>query len=57
MIEVALTGNRYTGKDFIAKKFRKINVPVFDGDTVLKFIINHRFSFLDSLKRNWVRTL
>ena len=40
MIKVALTGSRYSGKDSAAKAFRQIGVPVFDADTVLKFIIN-----------------
>jgi dephospho-CoA kinase len=40
MIKVALTGSRYSGKDSVAKAFRQIGVPVFDADTVLKFIIN-----------------
>lgn len=40
MIKVGLTGARYSGKDAVAKAFRQIGVPVFDADTVLKFIIN-----------------
>jgi len=40
MIKVGLTGNRYSGKNAIAKAFAQIGIPVFDADTVLKFILN-----------------
>lgn len=40
MIKVGLTGSRYSGKDTVAKAFRQIGVPVFEADTVLKFILN-----------------
>jgi dephospho-CoA kinase len=40
MIKVGLTGARYSGKDAVAKVFKQIGVPVFDADTVLKFILN-----------------
>ena len=40
MLEIALTGCRYSGKSSVSKLFRKIGVPVFDSDTILKFILN-----------------
>jgi len=40
MIKIGLTGNRYSGKDTIAKLFEQIKVPVFNADVVLKFILN-----------------
>jgi len=52
MLEIALTGNRFVGKDFVVNKFRKLGVPVFDADVILRFIINHKFYFLDSLKKD-----
>ena len=41
MIKVGLSGNRYSGKSEICDIFRKLTIPVFEADTVLKFIINH----------------
>ena len=41
MIKVGLTGNRYSGKDRIAKLFKQISIPVFDADTILKFILQY----------------
>ena len=41
MLEIALTGCRYSGKSSVSKLFRKIGVPVFDSDTILKFILNN----------------
>jgi dephospho-CoA kinase len=52
MLEIALTGNRFTGKNFVASKFKSLGVPVFNADTVLRFIINHRFYFEDKLKND-----
>jgi len=40
MIKVGLTGCRFSGKDTVAKAFGQIGIPVFDADTVLKFILN-----------------
>lgn len=41
MINIGLTGNRYSGKDKIASQFEKISIPVFNADVVLKFIIQY----------------
>jgi len=41
MIKVGLSGNRYSGKNEVCDIFRKISIPVFEADTVLKFIINN----------------
>ena len=41
MIKVGLSGNRYSGTDQICDIFRKLTIPVFEADIVLKFIINH----------------
>jgi dephospho-CoA kinase len=40
MIKIGLTGNRYSGKDSIAKLFEQISIPVFHADIILKFILN-----------------
>ena len=41
MIKVGLSGNRYSGTDQICDILRKLTIPVFEADIVLKFIINH----------------
>lgn len=41
MIKVGLSGNRYSGTEDICDIFRKLTIPVFESDVVLKFIINH----------------
>jgi len=40
MIKIGLTGNRYSGKDTVAKMFEQIKIPVFNADIILKFILN-----------------
>jgi dephospho-CoA kinase len=40
MIKIGLTGNRYSGKDSVAKLFEQIGIPVFNADIILKFILN-----------------
>ena len=50
MFEVALTGNRFSGKESVAKEFRKVGIPVFDADIVTKFIINYRDYIMKDVK-------
>jgi len=40
MMKIGLTGNRYAGKDSVARLFEQIGIPVFNADVVLKFILN-----------------
>lgn len=51
MIKVGLSGNRYSGKDEICNIFRKLTIPVFEADIVLKFIINHDTTVSDQIRR------
>jgi dephospho-CoA kinase len=41
MIKVGLSGNRFAGKDRVAKIFKSIGIPVFDVDVIIKFILNY----------------
>jgi dephospho-CoA kinase len=52
MLEVALTGCRYSGKTSVGKLFKKIGTPVFDADTILKFILNFRTYVDGPIKSN-----
>lgn len=52
MLEIGLTGCRYSGKTSVSKLFRKIGVPVFDSDTVLKFILNFRTHVDEPIRSN-----
>lgn len=52
-MKVALTGNRYAGKDSVGKLFTQIGTPVFDADSVLKFIINYNPSVAKSVKNRF----
>lgn len=40
MIDIALTGNRFSGKDTVSKLLEKHNFPVFHADVILKFLFN-----------------
>lgn len=51
MIKLGLSGNRYAGKDKISKVFEKIGVPVFDADTVLKFILQYNYDALADVRK------
>jgi dephospho-CoA kinase len=51
MIKVGLSGNRYSGKSEICDIFRKLTIPVFEADVVLKFIINHDVTVTDLIRR------
>ena len=41
MLNIGLTGNRYSGKDKVSDLFEKISIPVFNADVILKFIIQY----------------
>jgi dephospho-CoA kinase len=41
MIKVGLTGNYYSGQYEIGKLFEELDVPVFDADLILKYLINY----------------
>lgn len=47
---LGLSGNRYSGKDSVAKVFKQIGIPVFDADTIIKFILNYNTQLLGELK-------
>ena len=51
MITIGLTGNRYSGKDKISNLFREIRIPVFDADTILKFIIGHELDISKEIRK------
>lgn len=50
MIKVGLSGNKYSGTDEVCDIFRKLTIPVFEADIVLKFIINHDISVNDDIR-------
>lgn len=50
MIKVGLSGNRYSGKTRVANLFKQIGIPVFDADTVLRFILNYNWELLGEIK-------
>lgn len=50
MIKVGLTGTRFSGKDNALTYFKKIGIPVFDADTVIKFILNYNWEIVEEIK-------
>ena len=40
MITLGLSGSRYSGKKTTVEVFKRIGIPVFDADLILKFILN-----------------
>jgi dephospho-CoA kinase len=55
LLNIALTGSRCSGKDGIAKLFRQIGVPVFDADSIIKYILNYRKSMPESVRKAFGR--
>jgi dephospho-CoA kinase len=52
MLYIGLTGNRYSGKNRISKLFKQIGIPVFDADTVLRFIMYHKPLILGEIPKS-----
>lgn len=50
MITLGLTGNRYSGKSKVADMFNHIQVPVFEADTIIKFILEYNYELLGEMK-------
>jgi len=50
MIKVGLSGNRYSGKSRVTNLFKQIDIPVFDVDTILRFILNYNWELLGEIK-------
>ncbi len=50
MLKIGLSGNRCSGKDLVCNDFRKISVPVFEADTVMRFIINYDNTVRENVK-------
>ena len=53
MIKIGLSGNRYSGKDVVARLFEQIKIPVFDADIVLKFILNYNYEINYKIRRSF----
>ena len=50
MIKIGLSGNRYSGKTRVTNLFKQIGIPVFDADTILRFILNYNWELLAEIK-------
>ena len=51
MITLGLSGSRYSGKKTTVEVFKRIGIPVFDADLILKFILNHNHELLSEVRR------
>ena len=51
MIKVGLSGNRYSGKNRVVNLFKEIGIPVFDADTILRFILNYNWELLEEVRQ------
>ena len=52
MITLGLSGSRYSGKDTTIQVFKRIGIPVFEADLILKFILNHNRELLGEVRRD-----
>lgn len=50
MLKIGLTGNFYSGYDKVAELFEEMNIPVFDADLVLKYLVNFSGKHIDKIK-------
>jgi dephospho-CoA kinase len=50
MLKIGLTGNMCSGHDKVAKIFRNMNVPVFDADVAIKFLLNYREDMIKNIR-------
>ena len=50
MLKIGLTGNLCSGYIEVAKILENFNIPVFDADIALKFILNYREDIIRNIK-------
>ena len=51
LLNIGLTGGRFSGKNGVSKLFRQLGVPVFDADAVMKYLLNYRESMPESVRK------
>jgi dephospho-CoA kinase len=52
MIKIGLSGTRFSGKNEVGNYFKKISIPVFDADLVIRFILAHEYNILADIRDN-----
>lgn len=52
MIKIGITGTRFSGKDKICNYFKKIGIPIFDADTVIKFILAYNSELKSKIRKD-----
>lgn len=50
MIKLGLTGNRFVGKTEVCSIFKKLSIPVFDADILVKFLLHYNFEINHSIR-------
>lgn len=50
MIKIGLTGTRFSGKDQICNYFKKISIPIFDADTITKFMLTYNWELKSKIR-------
>ena len=50
-IRVGITGNRFSGKTKVSNYFKKLYIPVFDADLVIKFILKYNYEIIGVIEK------
>lgn len=53
MFKIALTGSTLSGKKTVANMFKSMNIPVFDADVAMKFLIHFDSSIIRKIKNEF----
>lgn len=53
ILDIALTGSRKSGKHGVSKLFKQLGAPIFDADTILKYLLNYKPNIVDSVQRHF----
>lgn len=41
MIKVGLSGSRYSGKTFVCNDFKRLSIPIFEADIIMRYLIKY----------------
>lgn len=41
MIKIGLSGSRYSGKTLVCNEFKKLSIPIFEADIIMRYLIKY----------------
>ena len=56
MLKVGLTGNYFSGIDDISNTYKKLKIPVFEVDLIIKFMLYNNQDTIEKIREEFAQT-